>query len=169
MASGDRQALRHLFDCTGAKLFGICHRILDNEAEAEDAVQDVFVSVWNRAGTFDPSRASPITWLATIARNRAIDRLRSARRAREAAPLERAAKIADDRPSPQALAVAADEARRLHDCMDDLDDKQRLAIRSAFFDGLSYSELAGQAKVPLGTMKSWIRRGLLQLKACLEG
>lgn len=169
MAAGDRQALRLIFDRTGAKLFAICHRILGDEAEAEDAVQEVFVSVWQRAASFDASRASPISWLAAIARNRAIDRLRSGRRVRDTAPLEVAAEIADDRPDPQALALAGDEARRLYGCMDGLEDRQRGAIRSAFFDGLSYPELAERTSVPLGTMKSWIRRGLQQLKACLDG
>lgn len=161
--------MRSIFERTGAKLFGICFRILGDEAEAEDAVQEAFVSVWHRAGTFDPARASPITWLAAIARNRAIDRLRSARRVRETAPLDHAMRIEDDGPSPEARAAASEEARRLYDCMDGLETRQRSAIRAAFFDGLSYPDLAERRAVPLGTMKSWIRRGLQQLKACLEG
>ncbi|GAA4018439.1 sigma-70 family RNA polymerase sigma factor [Sphingomonas swuensis] len=169
MASGDRDALHLLMDRTGAKLFAICLRILGDEAEAEDAVQEVFVSVWHRAGSFDATRASPISWLSAIARNRAIDRLRSSRRVRESASIEAAAHVADDRPDPHALALAGDEARRLYLCMDGLEDRQRGAIRSAFFEGLSYPELAERTSVPLGTMKSWIRRGLQQLKACLDG
>jgi len=158
-----------VFDRTGAKLFGICLRILGDEAEAEDAVQDVFVSVWNRAGSFDPARASPISWLAAIARNRAIDRLRSSRRVRDSAPLDAAAGIPDEGPSPQDLALASDDARRLYGCLDELEGKQRSAIRQTFFDGLSYPELAERLTVPLGTVKSWIRRGLQQLKTCLDG
>jgi RNA polymerase sigma factor (sigma-70 family) len=168
VAKGDRQALRRLFDRTGAKLFGVCLRILGDEAEAEDAVQEVFVSVWHRAGSFDPSRASPMSWLATIARNKAIDRLRSGRRLRDGASLDAVAELADDTPSPEDRATFSDEAQRLYRCLDGLDDKQKAAIRSAFFEGLSYPELAARGSFPLGTVKSWIRRGLKQLKACLD-
>lgn len=169
MAGGDRSALKLVVDSTGPKLFGICHRILGDEAEAEDAVQDVYVSVWHRASSFNPERASPITWLATIARNRAIDRLRSSRRVRQGAPLDLAFEIVDERPDPEQGALSADAAQRLSHCMDELEVRQQAAIRAAFFDGLSYPDLAERGKVPLGTMKSWIRRGLQQLKKCLDG
>ncbi|RST32131.1 sigma-70 family RNA polymerase sigma factor [Sphingomonas ginkgonis] len=168
MADGDRQALQTVYEMTSAKLFGICFRILGDAEEAEDALQEVYVSLWRRAGSFDPDRASPISWLASFARNRAIDRLRSARRSRDTAPIEAAANVGDDRPSAFAVAAQTEEETRLHRCLDTLEEHSRVSIRTAFFDGLTYSQLAGRAEVPLGTMKSWIRRGLQQLRACLE-
>lgn len=166
-ADGDRAALADVYAMTSAKLFGICFRILGDSQEAEDALQDVYVSLWRRAGTFDPSRASPISWLATFARNRAIDRLRSSRRIRDAAPIDAVPEIADGRPSAFAVITAKEEERRLHHCLDRLEERTCGVIRTAFFDGATYAQLAERAGVPLGTMKSWIRRGLQQLKACL--
>lgn len=167
-AAGDRDALRHVFDSTSAKLMGICLRILKDRDEAEDVLQDVYVSIWSRAGSFEPGRASPITWLATIARNRAIDRLRSRRARAENPPLEEALEVADGRPDGFAVAVEREEGERVHHCLSTLEGRAQEMIRTAFFDGLSYSELAARAGVPLGTLKSWIRRGLQRLKDCLE-
>lgn len=166
---GDRKALRDVFDRTSAKLMGICLQVLKDREEAEDVLQDVFVSVWKRAATFDPAKASPITWLATIARNRAIDRLRSRRSRRADAPVEEILDLADDRPDGFALAAAEDEGARVHHCLSQLEVRAQAMIRTAFFDGLSYSDLATRAGVPLGTVKSWIRRGLQRLRDCLEG
>jgi RNA polymerase sigma-70 factor (ECF subfamily) len=147
---------------------GICLRILKDREEAEDVLQEVYVSIWSRAGSFDPARASPITWLATIARNRAIDRLRARRARAENPPLEEALEVADDRPDGFAAAVEVQEGERVQHCLSTLDNRAQEMIRTAFFDGLSYSDLATRAGVPLGTMKSWIRRGLQRLKDCLE-
>lgn len=167
-AQGDRESLKLVFDRTSAKLMGICLRILKDREEAEDALQDVFVSIWNRAGSFDPARASAVTWLAAIARNRAIDRLR-ARRPREArAPIDEALNLADSSPDGFAQLAAGQEVSQLHGCMSELEGRTQSAIRAAFFDGFAYSQLAERAGVPLGTMKSWIRRGLQQLRGCLE-
>ncbi|MFC7537751.1 sigma-70 family RNA polymerase sigma factor [Sphingomonas sp. GCM10030256] len=168
VAKGDQAALRMVYQLTRAKLFGICLRILNDRAEAEDALQDVYVSLWQRAGSFDPQRASPISWLATFARNRAIDRLRAGRRLRDAGPIEEASDRPDEGPSAFALVAAAEERDRLHRCMEGLNPQQRGAIRDAFLRGFTYLQLAERTGTPLGTMKSWIRRGLQQLKACLE-
>lgn len=162
----DRAAFRELYDLTSAKLFGICLRICGERAAAEDVLHEVYLLVWRRAGAWEPGRASPITWLSTIARNRAID-WRRAQGLRRTEPVEAADAIADDRPDPQTAAIAGDEQDRLHGCLDRLDGRTRGAIRTAFFDGVSYPELAERQGVPLGTMKSWVRRGLARLKACL--
>jgi RNA polymerase sigma-70 factor (ECF subfamily) len=167
VAGRDQSALRRVYDATAPKLFALCLRILKDRAEAEDVLQDVYVTVWNKAGSFDPERASPSTWLSTLARNRAIDRLRASGRARLAEPVEAALDIADDRPDAAALAESAEDGRRLDRCMGELDRRQAQAIHAAFFDGFTYAELAARDRVPLGTMKSWIRRGLIQLKECL--
>jgi RNA polymerase sigma factor (sigma-70 family) len=167
VASGDKAALKAVYDLTSAKLLGICARILKEREEAEDVLQEVYVTIWSRAGSFDRERSSPITWLATIARNRAIDRLRS-HRIQPSAGLDQAERVADDAPDAFTRVADAEDRERLRDCMERLEAPHRQAIRSAFFDGLAYSHLALRDKVPLGTMKSWIRRGLLQLKGCLS-
>lgn len=168
VGEGDQAALGEVYALTSAKLFGICLRILGDRQEAEDALQEVYVSVWRRATSFDSTRASPVTWLATLARNRAIDRLRSARRSREASPLEAALDVADPGPSALATLEAGEERGRLMGCIDELEEKTAQAIRTAFFAGLTYAELAERTGTPLGTMKSWVRRGLMKLKDCLE-
>ena len=168
VAEGDRQALGAVYRDTSAKLFGICLRILGDRGEAEDVLQEVYLTVWNKAAVFDPERASPITWLVTMARNRAIDRLRSGGVIRKADPIEAAVELSDPAPSAAAEVEAADERRRLETCLQQLEPQHSAAIRTAFLDGVTYEDLAAQMAVPLGTMKSWIRRGLLRLRACLE-
>lgn len=163
----DREAFARVYRLTAAKLFGICLRICGERQAAEDVLQDVYLTVWRRAAGYDPGRASPITWLATIARNRAIDWARAHARAPAGDPTALA-----DLPEPRATApeqlLLDEEERRLHGCLDALDGPGRDAIRRAFFDGLTYAELAGALAVPLPTMKSWIRRSLLRLRECLH-
>ena len=162
----DRQAFRELYTLTSAKLFGITFRICGERQAAEDVLHDVYLTIWRRAGAYEPSRASPITWLATIARNRAIDWQR-AQKIRRASPIESAPDIADRTPIASDTMETDQEAHRLHVCLDGLEVRQRDAIRTAFFDGATYADLAERQNVPLGTMKSWVRRGLLKLKECL--
>jgi RNA polymerase sigma factor (sigma-70 family) len=166
--TGDRAALRMVYQDSSAKLFGVLLRILKDRSEAEDVLQDVYVTVWRKAALFNPEKASPITWLVAIARNRAIDRLRSSTQSRRSAPLEEAAEIRDTTPGALDMVVKAEQQARLGVCLGELDEKTSQAIRSAFLDGMTYEQLAERMGVPLGTMKSWIRRGLLKLRACLE-
>jgi RNA polymerase sigma-70 factor, ECF subfamily len=166
IAGGDHNALARLYQRTSAKLFGVVIRILGNETEAEEVLQDVYVSVWRNAARFEVKRASPITWLAVIARNRAIDRLRARRLA--TAPLEEAGDPASDDMSALELLEQAADRERLADCLGKLGGPPRRAVEAAFLDGATYSQLAEREKVPLGTMKSRIRRALLTLKECLE-
>jgi RNA polymerase sigma factor (sigma-70 family) len=168
VAAGDRAALEIVYRDTSAKLFGVCIRILADRQEAEDVLQEVYITVWHKAAAFDAARASPITWLVAIARNRAIDRLRSGRIRRGAEPIEAANDVGDPSPGAAALFEAAQDHARLAACLEELEERQKAAIREAFLDGLTYEELAARMGVPLGTMKSWIRRGLLKLRACLE-
>ena len=169
MATGteDRAAFATLYNLTSAKLFGVCLRICGERQAAEDVLSEVYLTVWRRAGAFEPGRASPISWLATIARNRAIDWRRSAGR-KLAATVSDVPDVPDPNPSAEERMVQSDEDRKLHLCLDQLEEKQRGAIRTAFFDGLTYAELAEREGVPLGTMKSWVRRGLTRLKDCLS-
>ena len=163
----DRAAFATLYQLTSAKLFGVCLRICGERQAAEDVLSEVYLTIWRRAGAYEPGRASPISWLATIARNRAIDWRRSAKR-KPAMTLDEAPEVVDPEPSAEDRMVSSDEDQRLHLCLDQLEDKQRGAIRTAFFDGLTYAELAEREGVPLGTMKSWVRRGLIRLKDCLS-
>jgi RNA polymerase sigma-70 factor (ECF subfamily) len=167
VAQGDRAALRALYDATSSKLFGVCLRILSDREEAEDVLQDVYVTVWRRADRFDPARASVGAWLATIARNRAIDRLRARGPLARAEPVEEL-QLADEAPGAEAALHAADDARRLADCLGELDTRTAAVIRTAFFEGVTYEALALRLETPLGTVKSWIRRGLARLRGCLE-
>jgi RNA polymerase sigma-70 factor (ECF subfamily) len=166
VAAGDRPAFRTVYERTSAKLYGICVRLLGSEAEAQDVLQEAYVTVWRSAARFDSTKASAITWLSVIARNKAIDRLR--RRRPEADGLEAAGDIADDGPLATAVIEQKEDSRRLAHCLDQLDERARAMIRAAFLDGASYPELAEREGVPLGTMKSWIRRGLMRLRGCLE-
>ncbi len=163
----DRSALKELYALTSSKLFGICLRICGERQAAEDVLQEVYLTVWKRAAGYEPGRASPVTWLATIARNRAID-WRRAQTSRPSAPLDEAPDVADDRPIASDAMIVDSENQRLHLCLDSLEDRQRIAIRTAFFDGVTYAELAERQGVPLGTMKSWVRRGLQRLKECIS-
>lgn len=167
VADGDRAALREVYDATSAKLFGICLRISQDREAAEDILQQVYLKVWARAGRFDPERASPITWLCAIARNAAIDWRRS-NGAPGFLPVEAAAGLADDRPLASDMLEQSEMRDRIFDCLDELEERPRSAIRAAFFDGLTYSQLAEAMAVPLGTLKSWVRRGLLQLRGCVS-
>jgi len=167
-ASGDRAALRLIYDETSAKLFGVCLRILHDRSEAEDVLQEVYLTAWRKAAGFDESKASPITWLVAIARNRAIDRLRSRGASRVSEPIEAAETISDPSPLADEMVVSKQQQARLATCLDELDPRQADAIRHAFIGGATYEELARAGNVPLGTMKSLIRRGLAKLRACLE-
>lgn len=167
VGEGDRAALSDVYRRTSAKLFGICLRICGERQAAEDVLQEVYLTVWKRAGGYEPGRASPITWLATIARNRAID-WRRAQGVRQTSPIEDAPPVADERPRADEAMLAAETGNRLHFCLDQIEERARAAIRTAFFDGVTYAELAERQGVPLGTMKSWVRRGLMRLKECVE-
>jgi RNA polymerase sigma factor (sigma-70 family) len=168
VAAGERDALKLVYHDTSAKLFGVCLRILGDRQEAEDVLQDVYLTVWRKAGVFDPARASPITWLVAIARNRAIDRLRAGAVLRSSAPIDEAEEIADSAPAASDTLELAQAHGRLKVCLDELEPHHASAIRAAFLDGSTYEELARRMEVPLGTMKSWIRRSLMKMRACLE-
>ena len=168
VAAGERNALQTVYRLTSAKLFGVCLRILNDRAEAEDVLQEVYVTVWQKAADFDPKRASPMTWLITIARNRAIDRLRASGQTRRMQPIEEATDVADAAPLATSILEDAEANAKLRGCLGGLAEHEQKALRGAFFDGNTYEELAARMSVPLGTMKSWIRRALVKLKTCLE-
>ncbi len=174
---GDRSAFASLYERSSSHLFAVVLRIQRDRAQAEDLLQEIYVSVWKAAASFDAARSQPLTWLTHIARNRAIDSLRRAK----TQPHTESLSVADDddRPDPQdALASAepgpldllgqASDKRQLSQCMEHLSPPQRQSVALAFFDGLSHAEVAEQLREPLGTVKSWVRRALQTLKGCLE-
>ena len=167
VAAGDRAALAELYSATSAKLFGVCLRILPDRGEAEDALQEAYLTVWRNAGRFDAARGSPITWLVTLTRNRALDRLRG-RKPLRLEPLELGSEVSDPADGADLLAEQGQESARLGLCLGSLERGDNVLIRAAFFDGSSYSELASRASLPLGTVKSRIRRALLKLRECLS-
>ncbi|CBJ42368.1 RNA polymerase sigma factor [Ralstonia solanacearum] len=168
---GDRDALRTLYACCAPKLFGLALRILVRKDWAEDVLQESFVNIWRHAGDYRPHLAAPMTWMTTIVRNRALDCLRRQRAERVPAsvPLDEtdAAALADHAPGPADLALAGQQARALAECLKRLDPKQREVVSLAYLRDLSHSELAQTLSVPLGTVKSWMRRGLDRLRECL--
>ena len=166
VATGDRAAFGVVYQRTSVKLFGVVLRILSERQEAEEVLQEVYLAVWRRAGAFDPARGTAMTWLITLARNRALDRLRVSRR-RRSDPIELADDAPDPAPDAETLVLAQDEAGRIAWCLDRLDGDDARLIRTAFFEGASYAELATRAARPLGTVKSRIRRALIRLKDCL--
>jgi RNA polymerase sigma-70 factor (ECF subfamily) len=168
IAAGDRVAFERLYRLASPRLFSICLRVLSDRAEAEDVLQEVFATIWHKAEQFDPGRAGAGAWMAMIARNRAIDRLRAPGHAARTTAIELGDELPDGGASPVDEAEASDERERLQRCMEKLDERRRGLIRTAFFEGATYEELATRSGAPLGSVKSWIRRGLLQLRACLE-
>ncbi|SOZ13935.1 RNA polymerase sigma factor, sigma-24 [Cupriavidus taiwanensis] len=172
VAVGERQALRAIYDLTATKLFGLALRITGRRDWAEDVVQESFVSIWHHAGDYRPQLAAPMTWMTAIVRNRALDCLRRAAAARvpQTAELEQdlAEWLADDAAGPAELAEASQQARALNRCLQRLEQSQRQAIMLAYLQDLSHAELAERLRAPLGTVKSWIRRGLERLRSCME-
>lgn len=168
VALGSRDAFEALYRQTSAKLFGICLRVLAVRAEAEDVLQEVFMTVWQKAAQYDANRASAMAWLTMIARNRAIDRLRMLPTAAHTASIDLVTELTDPKAAPPDDAQSAADGKRLDNCLHELDTRRRTLICAAFFDGSTYEELAVRSGSPLGSVKSWIRRALLQLRACLE-
>ena len=169
IALGDRAAFAALYDATSAKLLGICLRVLQDRAQAEDALQDVYVRIWHKADLYKANGLSPMTWLITVARNLAIDRLRARRSRGHGATSDddAVARLADPAPGPEARAQAASERAQLDRCLDELPAERAKAVRRAYLDGDTYADLAELFDVPVNTMRTWLRRSLLKLRECL--
>jgi RNA polymerase sigma-70 factor (ECF subfamily) len=165
---GDRSAFEAVYRATSAKLFGVCLRIFGDRNEAEEALQDAYITIWNRAATFEAGRASPISWLVTVTRNRAIDRLRSKGKVGFTS-LDEASEIEDPSPLAEAQLMAIGDDKLLYSCIDGLDRRDAHFIKSAFLGGATYADIATRDGEPLGTVKSRIRRALVKLRTCMEG
>jgi RNA polymerase sigma-70 factor, ECF subfamily len=164
--TGDAAAFRSVYDLQSARLYGIALRITRQPSLAADAVHDAFMQVWQRAARFDEARGSAEAWLTGLVRYRAIDILRkTGRETTGAMPIDGE----DDGPGPLEALLASTEGAALHRCIEQLDPSQRRSIMLAFIEGLSHSEIAARIATPLGTVKSWVRRGLIALRECLGG
>jgi RNA polymerase sigma-70 factor (ECF subfamily) len=162
----DRQAFRDLYQRTSAKLFGVTLRILRDRAEAEEALQEVYVKIWQRADRYAVGGYSPISWLVAVARNHALDMLRARRPV--SADIDVALEVADHAPDPEQAAIGKGERSRIDACLGELEAEKAEAVRGAYLDGFSYDELAVRYNVPLNTMRTWLRRSLIKLRECLS-
>ena len=175
-ALGDAAAFGELYRRTSAHLYAVVLRINRDRAQAEDVLQEVYVNVWRAARSFDAAQSQPLTWLTSIARNRAIDSLR--RKSAEPSTQSSVAggdeerdvydTLASEAPGPLELLSRASDAKVLDVCLERLNAQQRQSLALAFYDGLSHAEVAAQMAQPLGTVKSWLRRSLISLKECLR-
>jgi RNA polymerase sigma factor (sigma-70 family) len=165
-ARGDRDGLRAVYDAEAPRMLGVAMRLLRRRTLAEEAVHDTFVQIWQKAGSFDPDRGAARTWIYAILRNRALNILRSETRTDLVDDFEPLALEALEE-NAEALVVRLSETGALKRCLERLEPNRRKAILLAYVEGLSHGELAGRLGVPLGTMKSWIRRSLLALRECM--
>jgi RNA polymerase sigma-70 factor (ECF subfamily) len=163
---GDRSAFAALYDATSGTLFAVCLRVLKNRSEAEDTLQDVYLRIWNKADRYAVTGHSPMTWLITVARNLAIDRLRARKTGN--VDLDSAGELVEKSPGPEAASIAASERRRISACFEELPPDRADAVRAAYLDGATYQILANRYDVPLNTMRTWLRRSLIALKECLS-
>ena len=171
VALADEKALRELYELTASKLYGVAVRVVTNREWAEDVLQEAFINIWRIAGDYKSTLSPPMAWMALVVRSRGLDFLR--RRASERADRMQelddviSDTVAGDSPNPMDTAQASEQAMALHNCLSRLDNKHREVVSLAYLRDLSHSELAEQLKLPLGTVKTWIRRGLEQLRGCL--
>lgn len=167
VAQGDEAAFAELYQATSAKLFGVALRILRSREAAEDVVQDAYFKVWERARDFDPKIAAPVTWLAAIVRNRALDELRR-RASRPASDVSELDELASDNEHPVEIIGRREDVDRLVRCLEGLEPDKRQMVRLAYLEGMSREALAKRFDRPEGTIKTWLYRSLALLKGCLE-
>ena len=168
-ALADQKAFAELYRLSAPHLYAVALRILREAAAAEEVLQESFVNVWHHAGSYVAARSQPLTWLTSIVRNRCLDQLR--RREVDTVTMddeEDGVKVAGEGPTPLEMLLSGADARAVRSCVEALDAGSKQAIALAFYQGLSHSELAQHLKQPLGTVKSWVRRGLERLRACLD-
>jgi len=166
VAKGDKAAFERLYGATRAKLYGVLLRILGRPEAADDVMQETYLKVWQMAGKFDPTVASPITWMVAIARNRAIDIVRKkADVSVEDSP--EAMGVAADTPPPLARREMTEELRRLLGCLGKLDPEKQRIVLLAYYSGWSREQLSHKLDIPVNTIKTWLRRSLLEIRECM--
>ena len=164
-------ALRELYDLTSSKLYGVALRVVGNRDWAEDVLQEAFLNIWRIAGDYRARLSPPMAWMGVIVRSRALDFLRRRASARADTALELSDAVTDtvagDGADPMDTTQASEQAWALHECLRQLEARQREVVSLAYLRDLSHSELAEQLELPLGTVKTWIRRALVQLRGCM--
>ena len=172
VALADEAALRELYELTSSKLYGVAVRVVGNRSWAEDVLQEAFLNIWRIAGDYKATLSPPMAWMCLIVRSRGLDflRRRTSDRADTAQELDEvlADTLEGDSANPMDMALAGEQAWALHQCLSQLENKQREVVSLAYLRDLSHGELAEQLKLPLGTVKTWIRRGLAQLRGCMS-
>ncbi|HYW58111.1 MAG TPA: sigma-70 family RNA polymerase sigma factor [Polaromonas sp.] len=172
VALADESALKELYELTSSKLYGVAVRVVTNKSWAEDVLQEAFLNVWRIAGDYKASLSPPMAWLCLIVRSRGLDflRRRTSERADQGVELDDVLSdtLEGDSDNPMDTALAGEQAWALHQCLSQLENKQREVVSLAYLRDLSHGELAEQLKLPLGTVKTWIRRGLEQLRGCMS-
>ena len=170
LAAGDADALASLYDRYARPVYSLAYRVLSDPGEAEDLVQEVFAQVWRQAARYDARRGAVASWLMTITRTRAIDRIRARRARPDGVPVEpgRAEQMPDAGHPQEQVVIATEQVARLRAALPQLPLVQRLAIELAFFEGLSHNEIAERLEQPLGTVKTRIRLGLLKLREAMN-
>jgi RNA polymerase sigma-70 factor (ECF subfamily) len=166
VAHGDEAAFEQLYAATRAKLYGVLLRILGRPELAEEVMQETYVKVWKMAGKFDPSVASPITWMVAIARNRAIDIVRK----RTELSIEEepeAMDVAAEAPVPLARREMTEELKRLLSCLGKLDPEKQRIVLLAYYSGWSREQLSRKLDIPVNTIKTWLRRSLIEVRECM--
>ena len=165
---GDRAAFKRVYELTASRLYPIALRLLRRPELAEEVLQESYVLIWRKAAQFDAGRGRPLPWMATIVRNRSIDQLRSLMRVQEdPVPWDETVEDLAD-PLAAAATLSSADSLAIRGCLGGLKEQQRNAILLAYYYGLTYEELAERMSCPVGTAKSWVRRGLQQMRACLE-
>lgn len=168
IAVGDPSALAEFYDASSAKVFGLAMKILGDRAAAEEATLDVYTQIWRRISTYDAERGTPGSWLMTLAKHRAIDRFRSSYLERgKHVPLEQAAELSGHEDTPEQYSVGLERQRLVQKALAHLSAEQRQAIALAYYWGLSQSEIADQLKLPVGTVKTRMRLGMIRLREVL--
>ena len=171
VALADESALRELYDLTSSRLYGVAVRVVSNRDWAEDVLQEAFLNIWRIAGDYKATLSPPMAWMGLVVRSRGLDflRRRTSERADSVQELNDVISdtVAGDSPNPMDVTQASEQAFALHQCLSQLENKQREVVSLAYMRDMSHAELADQLKLPLGTVKSWIRRGLEQLRGCM--
>ena len=173
VALADEKALRELYELSSPKLYGVAMRVVSNHQWAEDVLQEGFLNIWRIAGDYKATLSPPMAWMALVVRSRGLDflRRRAALRSDRMQALDDVISdtVAGDSPNPMDVAQASEQAKALQGCLSLLDNKQREVVSLAYMRDMSHGELAEQLKLPLGTVKTWIRRALMQLRGCMAG
>jgi RNA polymerase sigma-70 factor, ECF subfamily len=167
-ARGDQSALGELYDATSRLVFGLVLRIIGDRSTAEEVLLDVYTQAWRQASNYDEERGAPLAWLMTIARSRAIDRLRSSKHDQLKDPLDAVAEISDRQPSPEQATVDSERRRMVRSALEALPAEQREVVELAYYSGLSHSEIALQLGQPLGTVKTRTRLAMIKLRDILR-